>query len=98
MLASRSAIASDSSANAGSKVLRGNEASPETLSRADSRNEERDDGRSGVVGREVRVRDVERARLALESRFELGIAAGGSCISLTIKEAAVFWSSVLLGW
>ena len=57
-------------------MFRGNGASPETLSRADSLNEERDDGRSGVVGRDVRVRDVERARLVLESRFELGIVDG----------------------
>ena len=67
-------MASDSSAKAGSKVLRGNWASPETLSRADSLNEERDDGRSGVVGRGVLLRDVDRARFALESRFELGMA------------------------
>lgn len=60
MLASRSATASDSSANAGSKVLSGNEAeSPCTLLRAESRNEDREDGRSGVVGRE---REVERGR------------------------------------
>lgn len=73
-------MASDNSANAGSNVLRGKGASPETLSRADSLNEERDDGRSGVVGRGVRVRDVERARLALESRFELGMV-GWRCFA-----------------
>ena len=59
-------MASDSSAKAGSKVFSGNGASPETLSRADSRKEERDEGRSGVVGRDVRV--LEPERLALESR------------------------------
>lgn len=69
-------MASDSSAKAGSKVLRGNGASPETLLRAESRNEERDDGRSGVVGLDVRVLDVDRARLVLESRFELGMVLG----------------------
>lgn len=69
-------MASDSSAKAGSKVLRGNGASPETLLRAESRNEERDDGRSGVVGLDVRVLDVDRARLVLESRFELGMVFG----------------------
>lgn len=67
-------MASDSSANAGSKVLSGNGAPPVTLSRADSRNEDREDGRSGVVGRDVRVRDVERVRLVLESRSELAMA------------------------
>jgi hypothetical protein len=67
-------MASESSANAGSNVLSGNGASPETLSRAESRKDDRDEGRSGVVGREVRVRDVDRARFVLESRFELGMA------------------------
>ena len=62
MLASRSAMASESSAKAGSNALSGNGASPETLFRADSRKEPRDDGRSGVVGRGVRDRDVDRAR------------------------------------
>jgi hypothetical protein len=62
ILASRSAMASESSAKAGSKALRGNGASPCVLSLADSRKDERDDGRRGVVGRDVRVRDVERLR------------------------------------
>lgn len=53
MLASRSAIASDNSANAGSNVLRGNGASPPPALRAESRKDERDDGRRGVVGRDV---------------------------------------------
>ncbi len=68
--ASRSAIESASSANAGSKVFRGKCAPPETLSLADSRNEDREDGRSGVVGRGVRLLEVER--FALESRASLG--------------------------
>lgn len=62
MLASRSAMASESSAKAGSNVLRGKGASPCTLSRADSLKDEREEGLSGVVGREVRVRDVDRLR------------------------------------
>jgi hypothetical protein len=65
MLASRSATASESSAKAGSNVLSGNDASPLTLFRAESRNEDRDEGRSGVVGRDVRVRELDR--FALES-------------------------------
>lgn len=60
MLASRSDMASDSSAKAGSKALRGNNGPPPVLALADSRKEERDEGRSGVVGREALVRDVER--------------------------------------
>lgn len=62
MLASKSATASESSANAGSKVFRGKGSLPSTLRWADSRNEEREEGRRGVVGRD---RDVERGRLAL---------------------------------
>lgn len=55
-------MASDSSAKAGSKALRGNDGPPLVLALADSRKEERDEGRSGVVGRETLVRDVERFR------------------------------------
>lgn len=62
MFASKSAMASDSSANAGSNALSGKCASPKTLPRADSRKDDRDDGRNGVVGREVRVREVDRFR------------------------------------
>lgn len=58
-LDSRSAIASDISANAGSKAFSGKCDEDTILPRADSRNEERLGGRSGVVGRE---RDVDRAR------------------------------------
>lgn len=67
-------MASESSANAGSKALSGNEASPCTLPRADSRNEDRDDGRSGVVGRGVRGRDVERWRCWLALRRSSRVA------------------------
>lgn len=63
MFASRSAMASDSSPKAGSNALRGKElASPPAL-RAESRNDDRDEGRRGVVGRGVRVRELERLSL-----------------------------------
>jgi hypothetical protein len=65
MLASRSAMASESSAKAGSNVLSGNGASSLTLFRAESRKEDREEGLSGVVGRDVRVREPDR--FALES-------------------------------
>lgn len=60
-------MASDSSANAGSKTLSGNASGPvgppPPLARAaDSRKEDLDEGRRGVVGRDVREREVERAR------------------------------------
>jgi hypothetical protein len=66
MLASKSAMASDSSAKAGSNVLSGNDASPSPTLRADSRKDDREDGLNGVVGRDVRVRDVDRCRVALQ--------------------------------
>lgn len=66
-LASRSAIESASSANACSKVLSGNGASCSVLALAESRKEERDEGRSGVVGRGVR--GLEADRLTLWSRL-----------------------------
>lgn len=52
-------MASESSAKAGSNVFRGKVASPSPALRAESRNDDREDGRSGVVGREVRVREFE---------------------------------------
>ena len=60
-------MASLSSAKCGSKALSGKEdpLGPWTDSRADSRREEREDGRRGVVGRGwdgVRGREVERPR------------------------------------
>lgn len=79
-------MASDSSAKAGSKVLRGKGASPWTLSRADSRNDERDDGRSGVVGREVRVREVERFRVELLPSPDM--------MALLIEESQSSWTGV----
>lgn len=53
-------MASESSAKAGSKTLSGNGASTSPALRAESRNEDRDEGRSGVVGRDVRERELER--------------------------------------
>jgi len=54
-------MASESSPKAGSKTSRGNGASL-VLALADSRKDDLDDGRSGVVGREVRDRELERMR------------------------------------
>ena len=62
MLASRSATASESSAKAGSKAFSGKGSWPSTLRWADSRKDEREEGRRGVVGRE---RELERARRVL---------------------------------
>lgn len=60
MLASRSAMPSESSAKAGSNALRGNGASPSPASRAESRKDDRDDGLRGVVGREDLFRELGR--------------------------------------
>lgn len=51
-------MASASSPKCGSKALSGKGAS--LLALAESRKDDREDGRSGVVGREARFRDVER--------------------------------------
>jgi hypothetical protein len=59
MLASKSAMASESSPKAGSNALSGKAASSPAI-RAESRNEDLDDGRSGVVGRGVRGRELDR--------------------------------------
>lgn len=53
-------MASDSSAKAGSKALRGNAPSLPDPPLAESRRDEREEGRRGVVGREALVRDVDR--------------------------------------
>jgi hypothetical protein len=60
--ASRSAIESDNSAKEGSKASRGTSHAPPKLALPDSRREEREEGRRGVVGREMGLRlpDVER--------------------------------------
>lgn len=65
-------MASESSLNWGSKLLRGNGAS--ALALAESRKEEREDGRKGVVGRDALAldRDVER--------FLSCDMAGGVCV------------------
>lgn len=56
-------MASESSAKDGSKTFKGNASAPPlVLARADSTKDERDEGRSGVVGREVRVRELDRWR------------------------------------
>lgn len=53
-------MASDSSPKAGSNAFKGNEPSSSPALRAEPRKDERDAGRSGVVGRGVRVREFER--------------------------------------
>lgn len=53
-------MASESSAKAGSNAFSGNGASCSPAPRADSRKDDRDEGRSGVVGRDVREREFER--------------------------------------
>lgn len=67
-LASKSAIESDSSANAGSNDSRGASAAPIILDLPDSRKEDRDEGRKGVVGRDVGRRLLEPNFLVLLSR------------------------------
>lgn len=56
---------SDSSAKAGSKASRGALAYPLVLFLAESRSDEREEGRRGVVGREAGCRVAECERLAL---------------------------------
>lgn len=87
MLASKSAIASDSSAKAGSKALRGKDASVPPAPRAESRNEDREEGRRGVVGREVR--DLEFERLSPDRgvwldmlSFKINGSHGRSCFGM----------------
>lgn len=55
-LASKSAIESDNSAKAGSKDSRGVSDAPPTLAFPDSRSDDLEDGRKGVVGREIGLR------------------------------------------
>lgn len=52
-LASRSAIESDNSAKAGSNDSSGVSETPPVLALPDSRRDDLDDGRKGVVGRDV---------------------------------------------
>lgn len=89
MLASRSATASDSSAKAGSKAFRGNGSEPpSTLRLAESRNEEREEGRRGVVGRDVRVLELERLAL-LSWADSLADIAGCVCVCVISSSPAV---------
>jgi hypothetical protein len=67
-LASRSAMESDSSANAGSNASSGASDAPPMLDFPDSRKEEREEGRNGVVGRDVGLRVLDPERLTLLSR------------------------------
>ncbi len=66
-LASRSAIESDSSAKAGSKDSSGAFDAPPMLDLPESRRDDREEGRRGVVGREVGRRLLEPGRLMLLS-------------------------------
>jgi hypothetical protein len=63
--ASRSAIESESSAKEGSKASRGTSDAPLMLALPDSRSDDREDGRRGVVGREMGLRLPEVERLML---------------------------------
>ena len=58
-------MASDSSANAGSNAFNGNGASWSPAPRAESRKEDRDEGRRGVVGLDVRERELERLLVSI---------------------------------
>lgn len=89
MLASRSATASESSANAGSKTFNGKGSLPSTLRWADSRKEEREEGRRGVVGRD---RDVERGRRTLSWPSFADIGAGLKPIVVCVVESRMFSS------
>lgn len=73
-------MASESSAKAGSKAFRGNGVSPSAPALADSRNDERDDGRSGVVGREVLARGSSDAIITVGGYHRLGKRVRGSSL------------------
>lgn len=91
-------MASDSSAKAGSNAFSGNGASCSPAPRADSRKDDRDEGRSGVVGREVREREFERL---LGSRGVVDIFAafvlcfGFAALLLCIVSCLYSWLGVL---
>ena len=74
--ASKSAIESASSAKAGSNELSGKGASCCALDRADSRKDERDDGRRGVVGREVRDLEFDRLTPGFQPSISVGLCIG----------------------
>lgn len=63
--ASRSAKLSFNSANDGSKASRGSSDAPRKLALPDSRREEREEGRRGVVGRDIGLRVPEFDLFAL---------------------------------
>jgi hypothetical protein len=65
MFASRSAIESDNSPKDGSNASRGTSVTPPTLALPDSRREEREEGRRGVVGRDTGRREFEAERVIL---------------------------------
>ena len=67
-LASKSAIESDNSAKAGSNDSRGASDAPMMLDLPDSLSDDRDEGRRGVVGRDVGRRLFEPDLLVLLSR------------------------------
>jgi hypothetical protein len=67
-LASKSAIESDNSAKAGSNDSRGASDAPMMLDLPDSRNDDREEGRKGVVGRDVGRRLLEPDLFVLLSR------------------------------
>lgn len=76
-------MASESSANASSNALRGNGASPFPAFLAEPRNDERDEGRKGVVGRGVRERAPERLA------FESGSSKGMVWVGLSFQEQMI---------
>lgn len=91
-------MASDSSAKAGSKALRGNEGPLLAIALADSRKEERDEGRRGVVGRETLVRDVERFRscdMILVSMVSMVVGSRKAC-GVILGAWRVTWAA--LAW
>ena len=63
--ASKSAIESENSANAGSNVSSGASESPPWRTLAESRKDDLDEGRRGVTGREIGLRVVELDLLVL---------------------------------
>ena len=65
MFASRSAIESDNSPKEGSNASSGTSDPPPILALPDSRREEREDGRKGVVGREAGLRELDVDRWTL---------------------------------
>lgn len=65
-------MASESSANAGSNLLRGNAFSALFAEWSDPRSDDRDEGRSGVVGRDVHEREFGLALPGCDSECVSG--------------------------